>query len=62
MVDLTPYAGQTVKFRFRLGSDTGSGREGWYVDDIQVTSCATNLLFQDGFEVGTTARWSASVP
>jgi len=62
VVDLTPYAGQTVKFRFRLGSDTGSGREGWYVDDIEVTSCATNLVFQDGFEVGTTARWSAAVP
>lgn len=62
VVDLTPYVGQTVQFRFRLGSDTGTSREGWYVDDIQVTSCAANLIFQDGFEVGSTARWSASVP
>lgn len=62
VVDLTPYAGQTVQFRFRVGSDTGTGREGWYLDDIQVTSCATNLIFQDGFEVGASSRWSAAVP
>lgn len=62
VVDLTPYVGQTVKFRFRLGSDTGTAREGWYLDDVQVTSCAANLVFQDGFEVGTTARWSAVAP
>jgi hypothetical protein len=62
VVDLTAYAGQTVNFRFRLGSDTGTSREGWYLDDIQVTSCAANLIYQDGFEVGTTARWSAAVP
>ncbi len=62
VVDLAPYAGQTIKLRFRLGSDTGTSREGWYLDDIEVTSCATNLVFQDGFEVGSTLRWSAAVP
>ncbi len=62
VVDLTAYAGQTVKFRFRLGSDTGTSREGWYVDDIEVTSCASNLVYQDGFEVGTTVRWSVVAP
>ncbi len=62
VVDLAPYAGQTIRLRFRLGSDTGTGREGWYIDDVEVTSCAANLIFQDGFEVGTTARWSLAVP
>jgi len=62
VVDLAPYAGQTIQLRFRLGSDTGTGREGWYIDDVEVTSCAANLIFQDGFEVGTTARWSLAVP
>jgi hypothetical protein len=62
VVNLAPYAGQTVKFRFRLGSDTGTTREGWYLDDIQVTSCVTNLIFNDGFEIGTTSRWSLAFP
>ncbi|MGB4976024.1 MAG: M14 family zinc carboxypeptidase [Anaerolineae bacterium] len=40
IVDLNPYAGQTVKFRFRLGSDTSVGRpDGWNLDDVVVRSC-----------------------
>ena len=63
VVDLTPYAGQVVKFRFRLGTDTGTGREGWYLDDIRVTSCAAdNLIFRDGFVTGSTSQWSVAVP
>ncbi len=33
-MDLSAYADQSVQFRFRFGSDAGTGREGWYVDDI----------------------------
>ena len=33
-VNLTAYAGETVQFRFRFGSDQGGGAEGWYVDDL----------------------------
>jgi bacillolysin len=40
--DLTPLAGRTVKFRFRLATDTGTGSYGWYIDDVQVYSCATD--------------------
>ncbi|MDH3629401.1 MAG: immune inhibitor A, partial [Acidobacteriota bacterium] len=35
------YSGQTIQFRFRFGSaglPVPSGREGWFVDDIQVTN------------------------
>jgi lysyl endopeptidase len=39
-VDLAPYGGQTVQFRFRLGSDTGTGvADGWNIDDVRVLSC-----------------------
>jgi hypothetical protein len=40
VVDLKPYAGQTVKFRFRFGSDESVGEVGWYVDDIQLKDMA----------------------
>jgi len=35
-VNLTPWANQSVKFRFRFTSDVGTNLEGWYVDDIQI--------------------------
>jgi hypothetical protein len=39
-VDLAPYNGQTVQFRFRLGSDTGVNRlDGWNIDDFRVVNC-----------------------
>jgi carboxypeptidase T len=34
--DLSPFVGQQVKIRFRLASDGGDERDGWYVDDIKV--------------------------
>ena len=39
VVDLGPYAGQNVSFRFRLGSDNSVNREGWYIDDVVVQGC-----------------------
>lgn len=50
-VDVSSYAGQSVQFRFRLGTDTSVSKEGWYVDDVSVSSCATtDLFFANGFE------------
>ena len=38
-VDLTPWAGASVKLRFRFGSDAASTTPGgWYVDDISLSS------------------------
>jgi len=53
VVDLDPWAGQTVQFRFRLGSDTSVSREGWYLDDVSVQGCVptTDLIFKHGFEL-----------
>lgn len=39
VADLDAFAGSTVQFRFRLGTDQSVGREGWYVDDVAVQSC-----------------------
>lgn len=39
IVDLDAYAGQSVRFRFRLGTDTSVSREGWTIDDVAVQSC-----------------------
>ncbi len=36
-VDLTSFAGKTVRVRFRLGSINGTGT-GWWVDDVSLTS------------------------
>lgn len=32
--DLSSFAGDSVRIRFRFGSDSGTQREGWYVDNI----------------------------
>jgi len=32
--DLEEYGEQTVRFRFRFGSDNGGGEEGWFLDDL----------------------------
>ena len=49
VVDLSSYAGQSLLFRFRLGSDNSVGRDGWYVDDVSVKSCTAE------YGVGMTA-------
>ncbi len=36
-VDLLPYAGQSIKFRFREGTDNSAANAGWWVDDVLVT-------------------------
>jgi hypothetical protein len=55
IVDLDSYAGQSVKFRFRMTSDSSAGRvpDGFYLDDVKVQACgsaAPDLIFADGFE------------
>jgi choice-of-anchor B domain-containing protein len=42
VVDVSAWAGQSVRFRFRLGTDTAGAREGWYVDELRVQSCVPN--------------------
>jgi hypothetical protein len=52
IVDVDAYAGQTVRFRWRLSTDSSVGRAplGWFVDDIRVQACASDGIFSNGFE------------
>lgn len=53
IVDLSAYQGETVRFRFRMGTDSSVGRagDGWFVDDVMVQACpASEDLLVDGFE------------
>ena len=43
IADVSSYAGQTVQFRFRLGSDASVAATGWDVDDVVVQSCRANV-------------------
>ncbi len=40
VLDLSSLQGQTVIFRFRLGSDSGVDQDGWYIDDVQIVGCS----------------------
>jgi hypothetical protein len=39
VANISSYAGQTVQFRFRLGSDSSYGKPGWDLDNVTVQSC-----------------------
>ncbi len=50
-VDLSAFAGEAVRLRFRLGTDSTVGRpEGWILDDVRVEACAGEEIFADSFE------------
>jgi Zn-dependent metalloprotease len=38
--NLASLAGQSVRFRFRIGTDTSGDDYGWFVDDIRVYTCS----------------------
>lgn len=38
VADLSPWAGQTVRFRFRLGADSKKPGTGWWIDDVTVST------------------------
>ncbi|MGB0132389.1 hypothetical protein [Dokdonella sp.] len=56
VVDLTSHAGETVRFRFRVGTDLSVGNvpHGWYIDDVTVQSCeaapVSDVIYVDGFD------------
>jgi len=60
-VDLTDFAGTTVRFRWRIGCDASVSRNGWWLDDITVlegSACQNEVIFLDDFESGDTSAWS----
>jgi hypothetical protein len=44
VITLASYVGQTIKIRFRFGSDGNAAATGWYVDDIQLKNIATVVI------------------
>ncbi|MEW5986683.1 MAG: hypothetical protein AB1791_08625 [Chloroflexota bacterium] len=48
ITNLDAYAGQTVNFRYHLGTDdtggTGSTGQGWFVDDVTVEACVEGFV------------------
>ena len=63
VVDLSAFAGDDVRFRFRYGTDAGGlgQREGWTLDDFSLTTCEVVIdpafIFADGFESGNVSAW-----
>ncbi|GAA0744768.1 immune inhibitor A [Dactylosporangium roseum] len=55
--DLSAFAGKTVGLRFRYSTDTNTGGQGFFADDIKVTNGATTI-FADGAESGANG-WTA---
>lgn len=39
VIDMGPFAGKTIAFRFRLGTGNAGASEGWYVDDFKLQTC-----------------------
>jgi hypothetical protein len=65
VVNLDDYAGETVRFRFRIGTDSSVDRPGWDIDDVVVQSCGgsvATLPFADGFDNGSTTAWTDTIP
>jgi len=38
-LDLSSLAGQMVRFRYRIGTDTDGSRYGWFIDDVRIYTC-----------------------
>ena len=43
-VNLSSLSGQSVRFRFRIGEDSSIYNYGWFIDDVRVYTCATNVV------------------
>lgn len=66
-VNLTPYANQNVKFRFRFCSDLGTNVEGWNIDDIAIKNQAlvemqSNIFNNSGIKVLSSDTFTIILP
>src|SRR5207249_1680771 len=52
VLDLRPYAGQTMQIRFDFVSDGGQVAAGWYIDDVSLETGPMVLNNPEGFEAG----------
>jgi len=57
-VDLSEYAGQTIRIAFHFATDSGGGSSGWYIDDVSIVTGQVFFENPEGFESGV-GEWSA---
>ncbi|MBP9143728.1 MAG: hypothetical protein KBI44_04515 [Thermoanaerobaculia bacterium] len=60
-VNLADFSSQSVRFRWRFGSDASVGHIGWKIDDVKILDGGSNVLFADDIESGP-GKWSVSSP
>ena len=53
-LNLASLAGQNVKFRFRIGTDSSVGSLGWTIDNFSIYSCTTPPFTNDPLVVSST--------
>ena len=58
-LSLNSLAGQNVRFRFRIASDSGNGAMGWWIDDVRIYTCAPRRARPTS---ASPSDWSASNP
>ena len=63
LVNVSAYAGQTVHFAWRMGTDSAAGGEGWYLDDIKVQACSDSppVIETDPSDLSSTQAVNAQV-
>jgi titin len=55
-IDLSSLAGQGVRFRFRLATDSSVGVYGWWIDDVRVYTCDAAPTAPGAPTIGTATR------
>lgn len=58
-------AGQSVRLRFRMASDSSISDQGWRIDDVKVRQrvcCPSNVIFVADHEEGDTSEWTTTEP
>ncbi|MCK4410559.1 MAG: immune inhibitor A, partial [Candidatus Eisenbacteria sp.] len=60
--DLTSYENQQIQIRFRFASDASVTEEGWYIDDINLTSTSAQTSVPEGEDVPRTFALRQNVP
>jgi len=58
-IDLSPLAGQTVRFRWRFGADESTGSPGWWLDDVSITDTAPNPAVLPDAPTSVAAAWTS---
>jgi bacillolysin len=58
-LDLSSLAGQSVRFRFRLATDSSVGEYGWWIDDIRAYTCGATASAPGAPTIGTATAGNA---